>query len=170
MEHKQIKANESGGSVRAKLNEMLAALISGPEGANETLLRLYQLQGEINSLISQLEAIQTAFNFLQGQVNNLRGSKLNVTDIVELTKSDIDVIWGGSEPLDPETTVGEELTNLRSLVDQITSGTIEVSTTASLVSTTPIEGSTSVNVQQSLAELFRRLIIVETDLNSRTFS
>ena len=50
IDYRNINANEGGLSVRAKINNMFAALISGDEGVNNVWKRLIEVTNGFSSL------------------------------------------------------------------------------------------------------------------------
>lgn len=70
IEHKIINSNESGLSVRIKLNDMLRNLISGSEGVNKLWQRLVEVNNAVISneetLASSQEAFETSIRDIMG--------------------------------------------------------------------------------------------------------
>ena len=79
IERQFINSNEGGLSVRAKLNNMFAALITGDEGVNNVWKKIQELINSQNDLE----------NLTESQYNELKDQILKSFDYTDITASDL---------------------------------------------------------------------------------
>lgn len=70
IEHRNINANESGLSVRAKLNRMFSDLISGTEGVNKLWKRLVEVNSAVNDNVTETSNLKDE---LQNRLSDVIG-------------------------------------------------------------------------------------------------